>query len=184
MNFLNEFVKYEPDAFDGEILDPCAGGDLNNPMNFPEALIKFGIDKNKIYTIDIRNDSRAEIKAEYLTYQLDFRPKMIITNPPFIIAQEIIEKALSDVDDNGFVIMLLRLNYFGGKKRKKFWDENMPKYVFVHNLDVVEMLCDWMVAVKRHEDGDIYKSIEINKERFGLSDQLVQILKNTVEKLR
>jgi len=29
--------------------------------------------------------------------------------------------------------MLLRLNYFGGKKRKKFWDENMPKYVFVHN---------------------------------------------------
>jgi len=33
----------------------------------------------------------------------------------------------------------------------------------------------------RHNDGDIMKSIEINKERFGLSDQLAQILRNSVE---
>jgi len=48
-------------------------------------------------------------------------------------------------------------------------------------IDLVEMLCDWKAATLRHDDGDIQKSIEINKERFGLSEQLVSILKNTVE---
>jgi hypothetical protein len=50
-------------------------------------------------------------------------------------------------------------------------------------FDVVEMLCDWLGAVKRHEDGDIYKSLEINKERFGINDQLYHILLNTVSEI-
>jgi hypothetical protein len=49
-------------------------------------------------------------------------------------------------------------------------------------LDVIEMVCDWMAATMRHDDGDIMKSIEINKERFGISDQLVGIIRNTVER--
>jgi hypothetical protein len=50
-------------------------------------------------------------------------------------------------------------------------------------LDVVEMFCDWAAAVKRHDDGDLAKSIEINKERFGISDQLVSIFKNTQKEM-
>ena len=50
-------------------------------------------------------------------------------------------------------------------------------------LDVVEMLCDWMAAVQRHEDGDIHKSIELNQERFGYSDDLKAIFHNTVTSL-
>ena len=46
-------------------------------------------------------------------------------------------------------------------------------------LDVLEMLCDWKAATLRHNDGDIMKSIKINKERFGISDQLTSILENT-----
>ena len=48
-------------------------------------------------------------------------------------------------------------------------------------IDLLEMLCDWSAATKRHDDGDILKSIEKNKTRFGLTDQLAQILRNTVE---
>lgn len=48
-------------------------------------------------------------------------------------------------------------------------------------LDVIEMFCDWKAASERHNDGDIQRSIEVNSERFGLSPQLVSILKNTVE---
>lgn len=51
-------------------------------------------------------------------------------------------------------------------------------------MDVVEMLCDWMAAVKRHETGNIMESLEINKKRFGIDDQLQRILKNTVEALK
>jgi len=51
-------------------------------------------------------------------------------------------------------------------------------------IDIVEMLCDWKAATLRHDDGDIYKSIEINTKRFGLSEQLAQILKNTLTFLK
>ena len=47
-------------------------------------------------------------------------------------------------------------------------------------FDVLEMAIDWSAACKRHADGNINKSIEINTERFGLSPQLVNIIKNTV----
>lgn len=48
-------------------------------------------------------------------------------------------------------------------------------------IDLIEMICDWKAASERHNDGDIYKSIEINQNRFGYSDELKTILKNTVD---
>jgi Family of unknown function (DUF5662) len=50
-------------------------------------------------------------------------------------------------------------------------------------IDVLEMLVDWRAASMRHDDGDIYRSIEINQTRFGYSDELKQILKNTADLL-
>lgn len=49
-------------------------------------------------------------------------------------------------------------------------------------LDIIEMVCDWKAATMRHNDGDIMKSIEINQKRFGISDELTQIIRNTVER--
>jgi Family of unknown function (DUF5662) len=48
-------------------------------------------------------------------------------------------------------------------------------------VDLIEMLADWKAATERHDDGDLAKSLEIQRERFGLSDQLVGILRNTAE---
>lgn len=48
-------------------------------------------------------------------------------------------------------------------------------------IDLIEMICDWKAASERHADGNVYKSIEINQERFGYSDELKDILKNTVD---
>ena len=50
-------------------------------------------------------------------------------------------------------------------------------------FDIVEMLMDWKAASERHEDGNIYKSIDINKDRFKMSDQLYQIFKKTASNL-
>lgn len=47
-------------------------------------------------------------------------------------------------------------------------------------VDVVELFCDWWASSMRHADGDIRKSIEINKGRFGLPAELVEIFLNTV----
>jgi hypothetical protein len=50
-------------------------------------------------------------------------------------------------------------------------------------LDLIEMFCDWKAATLRHNDGDIRKSIEINQKRFGYSDELKQILLNTLKEI-
>ena len=53
-------------------------------------------------------------------------------------------------------------------------------------FDLIEMFFDWKAATERHADGDIMKSIEINKERFGIDElfgideQFCDIFKNTV----
>jgi len=49
-------------------------------------------------------------------------------------------------------------------------------------LDVVEMLADWSAATKRNKNGNIHKSIEHNKTRFNISEDLVAILENTVNR--
>ena len=136
--FLHEFIKHEPSAFDERIIDPCAGGDETHPMSYPTALFNaFGISgmNGKVTTIDIREDSLAHIKKSFLETKFKILPRTIITNPPFNLADEIIKKSLDDVEEYGFVVMLLRLNFFGGKKRKeKFWDKiGLPKYTFVHH---------------------------------------------------
>lgn len=47
-------------------------------------------------------------------------------------------------------------------------------------FDLIEMLCDWKAATLRHNDGNIRRSIELNQKRFGYSDELKQILLNTL----
>ena len=135
IDFLEAFAERESNAFNnGYILDPCAGGDEINPMSYPEALRRFGV-TIPIKTIDIRADSLADEIGDYLSIEVTEKPKVIITNPPFSLAEPIIEKALAEVTDDGFVIMLLRLNFYGGQKRYNgFWQRvGLPKYTFVHH---------------------------------------------------
>lgn len=51
-------------------------------------------------------------------------------------------------------------------------------------FDLIEMAMDWCAAVERHNDGDIFKSLEINTERFQLSNQIVCILRNTFKRMQ
>jgi len=155
MDFFMEFFSdYPEESFEAKmVLDPCAGGysgteikigentqPLLSPiytktgMSYPEAIKKYNYEvPPAIYTIDIREDSEADIINDYLKMDLENRYDVIITNPPFNIALDIIKKALSDVKDGGVVIMLLRLNFFGSKARADFWDKNMPMCCYVHS---------------------------------------------------
>jgi|SRR5690349_8744077 len=46
-------------------------------------------------------------------------------------------------------------------------------------FDVREMVYDWMAASHRSQTG-IEKGLEINAKRYGIGDQLLKIIKNTV----
>lgn len=111
-------------------LDPCAGGDKENAMSYPLVLEESGISP---VTIDIREDSRATIIADYLQTDVEAKFDFIITNPPFNLAMEIIKKSLSDCVEGGFVVMLLRLNFYGAQSRAKWFTENMPELCYVHS---------------------------------------------------
>ena len=48
-------------------------------------------------------------------------------------------------------------------------------------VDLIEMLADWKAATERRTDGDLAASLEIQRERFDIGDQLFVILCNTAE---
>ena len=70
-------------------------------------------------------------------------------------------------------------HYANNSHHPEFWN-NVGEMSL---LDIIEMFCDWKAATDRHADGDITKSIEINTKRFGLSEQLAQILVSTRDEL-
>ncbi len=48
-------------------------------------------------------------------------------------------------------------------------------------VDLFEMICDWKAASLRQRDGNILKSLELNRDKFSYSKELQQIFENTVE---
>lgn len=137
-HFLTELAK-DVDISDClSIVDPCAGGDADNPMSYPTAIgYKAGTlfpDRVMVHTMDIREDSRATIKDDYLARELNGSPPdMVISNPPFSLAVEFVQKALDEVRMGGLVIFLQRLNFFGSGKRLTFWQNRMPSYTYIHS---------------------------------------------------
>ena len=53
---------------------------------------------------------------------------LIITNPPFSLALDFLEKSLYEAYT---VIYLLRLNFLGSQTRRPFWQANRPSHVLV-----------------------------------------------------
>jgi len=131
-------IDFGPDGFTGikDILDPCAGGTNGKvPMSYPEAIANVHAlfcSSRSFETVDIRSDSPANIASDYLTIEMPMKYDLIITNPPFSIAVEIIQKAISDCRDGGYVVMLQRLNFLGSVNRLEFWQQNMPERIYVH----------------------------------------------------
>lgn len=144
--FLKKFNEAVPlDWTKLKIIDCCAGGNEEikdtfghvteafHPMSYSTAIHNvFG--ECNMDNIDIREDSLAETKGDYLEIDIkSSKPDIIITNPPFSNAVSVIEKAIDDVSDSGYVIMLLRLNFFGSKERERFFAKYMPECAFVHH---------------------------------------------------
>ena len=110
-----------------DIGEPCVGtGNIidelyqYNPLGF-KSVMTCEIDPDislKGYTVDYLEDKSWA--------KLD----IIITNPPFSLWREFLEKSLSEADT---VVYLLRLNMFGSGKqtnRADFWNAHRPTHIF------------------------------------------------------
>lgn len=104
---INALLKLVPIRKDWTYMEPCrASGRIWGKMPIGSAWgeIREGVD--------------------YLSTEYN-RTDCIITNPPFLLAQEFVEKAHVD---SGVVIMLLRLGFLESKRRSDFW----KKYPLSH----------------------------------------------------
>lgn len=55
----------------------------------------------------------------------------IVTNPPYKVARQFVEKALSLVPVGNHVAMFLKLTFMEGKGRKALFTQSPPRYIFV-----------------------------------------------------
>lgn len=147
--FLREWAKDEPGLKTVvSVLDPCAGGTMRDgkivvPMSYPEAIHACpGLfhPSATLTTFDIRGDSLASTVGDWLARApSSLRPNLVITNPPFSLAPQFISKGLGEVAQGGFVVMLLRLNFYGSKERRaQFLCDpplgfGMPVFCYVHS---------------------------------------------------
>lgn len=146
------------------VLDPCAGGDEENEMSYPVALKESDLilPETKITTVDLRRDSRAEIKANYLDWPC--APKtfdLVISNPPFTLADKFITKSIGL--SYRYVVMLQRLNFFGSHQRLGFFCNHMPRWVYVNSERIsfsTPLLEKWLkergMTSKRSQDSIEY----------------------------
>ena len=109
-----------------KILEPSAGDGAICKV------LKHKLPYARVVANEIREEENRHLKTlanqvhnydflEYPSHYCDC--DLIITNPPFSLAQEFIEKALSISKPNTYVIMLLRLAFLESKKRHAFWQK-------------------------------------------------------------
>lgn len=118
-----------------EILEPCVGnGNIAHTIN------KFYTNKRNIIGIDIVDRGYPNtIVHDYLTWETDKKFDCIITNPPYSLAKEFVEKSMPLLNDgydedgypNGQLIMFLKIQFLEGAKRKELFEKYPPKYIYV-----------------------------------------------------
>lgn len=97
-------------------LEPCCGDGA-----ISKVLYEYGF---KVENHDLRVTEFGGDGIDYLT--TPFKADAIITNPPFNLSQQFIEKALEEAD---IVAMLLKCQYWHVRKRTELFERNPPAYV-------------------------------------------------------
>ena len=109
------------------ILEPCVGGG-----HIANAINNFFANQRVITGLDLIDRGYPNtIVQDFLTWETDRKFEGIITNPPFSLAQEFIEKGMELLTDDGQMAMFLKIQFLEGAKRKEFFEKYPPKYIYV-----------------------------------------------------
>lgn len=112
------------DAFDGYVVDPgCGNGAIASRVaqRAPKADVR-GIEKDETLLEQARSTREASIAWElgdWLSWQADGVPDLVIGNPPYKLADDFVKKALAVTAKKGIVAMLLRSTFLVPKARRE-----------------------------------------------------------------
>lgn len=129
-SFLDSYDGIRPED---SILEPSAGNG-----NIIKALRSRGYE-NYISAVELREEEAVHLVglADHI-YIGDFLDgntvgqfDVIIGNPPYSMAQEFIDKALSLLAPGGKLIFLLRTNFLESNKRFAWWKDKTPNGLYV-----------------------------------------------------
>lgn len=76
----------------------------------------------------------------------------------------------------------IKKHYQINSHHPEFYDGDVSRMSLI---DYIEMICDWKASNKRHKNGSLDKSIEINMERFNLDQydmHLISKIRRIIEK--
>ena len=100
--------------------------------------------------------------ADFLEAEKKENIDCIFTNPPYSIATEFAEKAMDLLEDEGYYIMLGRIQFLEGKKRGKLFDKHPPKYVLIFR----ERVDCWKDDIETKTSGALCYAFFIFKKDF------------------
>lgn len=116
-----------------KILEPCVGNG-----NIADTIKKFYTNVTDITGVDIVDRGYPNtIVQDFLSWQTDKKFEAIITNPPYSLAKEFVEKGMELLTDesedtcNGQMAMFLKIQFLEGAKRKELFEKYPPKYIYV-----------------------------------------------------
>jgi hypothetical protein len=109
----------------GRWFEPAAGnGAIIEAINEMRSDILWSANELREECKDDLEKLEAEVSiGDFFDVPLEGRYDVIITNPPFRLAQQFVLKCLEHSD---IVVMLLRVNFIGSAKRSKFMREHAP----------------------------------------------------------
>lgn len=121
---------------DGSILEPAAG------QGHIAKVLKETYPQSEIVCTDlIQREEKFGIPItggiDFLHHDYGRKFDNVITNPPFTLAQEFIEKALSIANDR--VVIFAKIQFLEGEKRKSLFDNKALKYVYVFRKRVTPL---------------------------------------------
>lgn len=114
----------EKENFNSDIWEPACG-----ELHLSNVLTERGYNVRNSDIIDRLQNGKIE-KLDFLTYQ-DKWSGDIITNPPYKIAKQFVEKALEVVKDGCKIAMFLKLTFLESKSRRELFDKHPPKTLYV-----------------------------------------------------
>lgn len=124
---IDKLVNYGDLYPTARVLDPCVGTGA-----FSDAVLhKFTGVIPDVTMVDIDEEVIADIHGDFLKTKFEGKFDLIVSNVPFSLAREFIERSVELCEPSGCIAFLMLLQFLGSSSRKELFDRYPPSSVDV-----------------------------------------------------